>query len=379
VKYGTLLLALGFAGAIPLGMAFSLGACSESVGQPNAGGSSSGDAGPDADPLSTGTEIQVPTSEGARVYVKLSSPPAIVTPADPKNSKDWDIAFQGADAFTNSGVSGSGQGAAFGPIDPVVFFDDKAPDVPFTSIDRTGGAFVRWWFYDGSTHGLYSRFHVYGVKDGAKQWKVQVEGYYTERDGTAVSALYQVRWAEVTDTGSGPLQEVKGLDGTAGGTAGGPQAPVECLDLGTGARTMLSDSAAHASSAWHLCFRREDISVNGDQGGPRGVTATDFDIANVATEKLADVQKKTPDSEKAHFDAVQAKDFVGPTFRGDGVVTAFTQLWTVRGSNPLTPRQDAWYVVGADGKSKYLVGFPRFEGATATSVGKVVMRVKTVK
>lgn len=352
-------------------------ACDESVKtDPKAAGT---DAGPDADPLSIGTELKVTVPATGRVYVKLAAPPAIATPADPKSSKDWDLAFEGVEAYTNSGVSGSGQASAFGPLDQSAFLDDLAPEVPFLSTDRTGGAFVRWWAYDGAAHALYSRFHVFGVVDGAKRWKVQVLGYYTDRDGAPVSALYQLRWAEVTDAGVGPIQELKGIDGTAGGAQGTDATPSECLDLGTGARTSLTPEQARASSAWHLCFRREDISVNGELGGPRGVGAVDFQAAATATEKLTDVAARTADGEKARFDAITAKDFQGQTFRGDRVVTAFTGLWTERGVTPPVPRRAAWYVVGADGKSKYLVGFQRFENATDKTVGDVFMRVKPVK
>ncbi|MBC7017941.1 hypothetical protein, partial [Salmonella enterica] len=94
---------------------------------------------------------------------------------------------------------------------------------------------------------------------------------YGVRDGAPTSALYRVRWAEVTAAGSGPVNELADLDGTAGGPQGKPDAKSECLDLGTSARTMLTTAEARASSAWHLCFRRQDISVNGEVGGPRGV------------------------------------------------------------------------------------------------------------
>ena len=47
--------------------------------------------------------------------------------------------------------------------------------MPFLAADSTGGAFIRWWFYGGAPdHALYSRYHLYGIKDGDKQYKVQV-------------------------------------------------------------------------------------------------------------------------------------------------------------------------------------------------------------
>lgn len=356
-------------------------ACSEEVGagaKNDAGASPESDAGDDPGAaFNAGEELLVPVPETGRVYAKLESPPAVVSPADPTTDLGWDLAFEGLDVFTNSGPSGAGASLAFGPLDPIAFLDDVAPQVPFLTADKAGGAFIRWYFYEGApNHGLYSRFHVFGVKDGDKLYKVQILSYYGKRDGAAVSALYRVRYAEVGQ----PAKEAVDLDGTAGGTtAGDPSASSECLDLGTGARTMLTTDEARASSAWHLCFRRQDISVNGEEGGPRGVGAIDFDAEKTATEKFEDVLDLTPESEIARFDAIDAASFEGQTLRGDRVVSAFSGLWTERGVTPAAPGKFAWLVIGPDGKKKYLVGFARFDGATATSPGTIAMRVKAVK
>ena len=252
---------------------------------------------------------------------------------------------------------------------------DTAPDVPFLTGDKSGGAFIRWYFYEGApNHALYSRYHVFGVKDGDKVYRVQVLGYYGKRDGAPVSALYRIRYAEVGQ----PPKEAVDLDGTAGGTTGG-DAPAECIDLGSGQRMMLTAADARASRAWHLCFRRQDISVNGEIGGPRNVGALDFDVDKVANETFDEIAVRTPESELARFDAVTAANFANQTFRGDRIVSAFSGLWTERGAVPAAPGKFAWLVVGADGKTRHLLGFSRFEAATTTSPGTIVMRVKTAK
>jgi|GEM_PF-1097557 len=361
--------------------AFALGACSDSAAAKPDGGAptSDGGAGDDGgDSFTAGAELRVPVPATGRVYVKLGTP-AVVTPADPKNDKGWDLAFEGLDVFTNSGPSGNGGGSAFGPLDTIVFLDDVAPAVPFLAPDTTGGAFLRWYFYGGAPdHALYTRYHVYGVKDGAKTYKVQVLNYYGVRDGAPTSALYRVRWAEVTAAGSGPVKELADVDGTAGGPQGAVDSPSECLDLGTGARTMLAPSAARQSNAWHVCFRRQDITVNGEVGGPRGVGAVDLDADKTASETLSDVVSRDDASELPRFDAVNAEKLANQTFRGDRVVSVFGTLWLAQGASPPAPARSAWLVVGAD-RAKYLVGFARFEGATATSPGTIVMRVKPVK
>jgi hypothetical protein len=352
-------------------------ACSDSAGS-KASSATSAEAGADGDTFSSSAELQVPVGAG-RVYVKLATPPALVTPADPKTDKGWDLAFEGLDVLTNSGPSGAGLGASFGPLDPIVFIDDAVPATPFLATDTTGGAFIRWWFYGGSVanHALYTRFHMYGVQDGAKQYKVQVLNYYGLRNNAPISALYRVRWAEVTAAGSGPIKDVADLDGTADQADAAGKS--ECLDLGTGARTLLTAAEARTSSAWHLCFRRENISVNGEVGGPRGVGAVDLDAASSPTESLSGVVQKTPESEQARFDAVTAASLAGQPFRGDRIVSGFGTLWLERGVTPVAPAKSAFVVRGADNASMYLVGFARFDGATATSPGTVVMRVKSVK
>lgn len=356
-------------------------ACSEEVGKkndagpPGVTGTDGGDEGGGTSDFDVGEELKVPVPDGKRVFVSLASPPSLKEPADPANDPSWDLAFEGYDVFTNSGPSGGAAGGAFGPLDTITFLDSAAPQVPFIANDETGGAFLRWWFYSGSPdHVLYSRFHVYGVKDGDKLYRVQILGYYGKRDGSAavVPAIYKIRYAEVGQ----PAKELDLVDGT--GTAA--DAPNDCVDLGTGAKVRHTPAEALTASDWHLCFRRESISVNGEAGGPRGVTAVDLDATSTSSETLAGVSELTAESEGPKFDAVTAASFDGQTFRGDRVVSAFSSPgWLDKNASPPAPAKAAWLVVGAGGDKRYLVGFSRFEGATATTPGTVVMRVKPVE
>jgi hypothetical protein len=364
------------------GIAAVLFACSthELAGPPGAaaaldGGANAPEAGADSG-FNSGEEVRVPVPASGRAFVKLASPPAVVTPADPATDTTWDMAFGGVDAFTNSGPSGAGQAAAFGPLDGVVFLGSTVPDVPFVNSDVTGGAFANWFAYDQNAHVIYSRYHVFGIKDGDKTYKVQILDYYDHPDaGDATGARYHIRYAELGQ----PDKELAAIDGTAGGMNPSPDTPSACVDLGTGQTTMLSEAQARASSAWHLCFRRTNISVNGEAGGPRNVGAVDLDAAKTAGEKLSDITQETAASELGRFDAVSPASFANQTFHGDHIVSEFTGQWTDGSPGVLTPLQVAWLVVGADGSATYLVGFERFEGATATSLGTVVMRVKAVK
>jgi hypothetical protein len=353
-------------------------ACSDSAGPKANAASSSVDAGLDGPAFTSGTELRVSVPETGRAFVKLS-PPSVVTVADPKASPEWDLAFEGLDVFTNSGPSGSGQGASFGPLDAITFIGDAAPQVPFLSPDKTGGAFVDWYKYEGApSHALWSRYHVFGVKDGARLWKVQILTYYGQRDGASISGLYKIRYAEITGGTASAVQEVN-LDATAGGAQAAPTTPSECIDLGSGARTMLTPEAARTSNAWHLCFRRQTISVNGELGGPRGVGAVDLEADKVAAETIDALKALTGDTERARFDAVTAASFDGKTFRGDRVISGFGDSWMNTKVSPIEPAYSAWLVVSASGKEKFLVGFSSFESPTTKSPGTVVMRVKPVK
>ena len=63
-----------------------MAACSDSAGD-KASSSGGADAGTDGEvSFDTGEELRVAVPASGRVYVKLKSPPAVVTPADPKSN-----------------------------------------------------------------------------------------------------------------------------------------------------------------------------------------------------------------------------------------------------------------------------------------------------
>jgi hypothetical protein len=162
--------------------------------------------------------------------------------------------------------------------------------------------------------------------------------------------------------------EAADLDATAGGRQAAPDAPSVCLDLSSGRRTMLAPEAARASRDWHLCLRRQTISVNGGIGGPGEVGAVDLQAGHA--EDLATVMQRTAETERARFEAVTAADFEGKRFEGDRVVSGFGDAWSSSVAS--------WLVVDATGKQKFLVGFGAFENRTTKSPGTVVMWIKPV-
>lgn len=327
-----------------------------------------------------GATLEVAIEFGERAFVELATP-AQLARAPAADSKDWHLAFEGLDVFTNGGVSGPGSGSAFGPLTPATWLWDTAPAVPLLSRDRAGGAFVDWYDYDGTTHQLFSRYHVYGVLDGERFYKVQILSYYGEVAGAPVGARYHLRYAEVGSAGNRPTTELESLDASAGGPKGGDEEPSICLDLATGASAPLTVAEARASDAWHVCLRRDAIAVNGGESGPRGVSAVDLDAAQTASETEAEVQARSAESELARFDAVDLRTLadVALRWRTDGIVTAFSDKWLDFDAEPTRPTDEAWLVIAPDGTTKFLVAFDSLSGDLTRGSATLSLSVKTVR
>lgn len=329
--------------------------------------------------------VSVPSSGEALVDLGT---PAVLAPskAEARPALGWDLGFRGFEVFTNGGVSSSGAGAAFGPLTLPTFLSDTAPAVPFLTPDQAGGAFRGWFAYDGESHVIVSRFHVYGLRDGERWFKAQVLSYYGGRGGET-SSRYALRYAEVSPSAGDDLGEIGAtralteLDASAGGDAKNPAAPSTCVDLANGAVLSLTPAEAQLSLAWQLCFRRDGISVNGGTGGPRGVTALDLDAARRPGELVSELRTLTPESELSRFESIGASELLAAAadFRPDGLVTAFTDRWLVPASTPPLPESGVWLVLGGDGASNYLVVFEGFEHVSESGPGTVRMRVKAVQ
>lgn len=324
-----------------------------------------------------GRELRIVVDGDTPTLVQLSTASEVEIAGDYQVSGDWDLAFQGWDLFTNGGASGSGKGAAFGPLPFSYFWAASDPeDVPFLIEDKAAGAFRDWYFYDGQWHALYSRFHAYGVKSGERLFKVQLLGYYGEVQGAPISGLYQLRYAEVTPEATGGLIEVANIDATAGGLSGGDDEPSTCLTLGTGEQHALSPAAALASSVWDLCFRRDAVTVNGGLGGPGGVTAVDLDAAQTTAETLDAIKALTAERAEASFAELDYGALTAPhaKYHGDRIVSAVSQAWLDG-----TAQDATWLVSGADGRSRYLLAFSPLEDSSTEAAGTVVMRIQQVR
>lgn len=350
-------------------------ACSSEAASPPA---EEGSAGA---PSGDGEALAISVGPNARTLVELSSPSIVEAKGQGESSIAWDLALQGRSVFTNGGISGPGNASAFGPLSAPTYLSDTAPEVPLLLKDRAGGAFIDWYDYGGATHQLFSRYHVFGLRDGERFFKLQVLGYYGERLGAPVSAIYRIRYAEVTASGVGETHELGDIDATAGGSQDSDDEPSACVNLDTERTSMLTPADAAASDAWHVCFRREAISVNGGLSGPRGMAAVDLQAEETADETEDDVQSRTADSELSKLDDVDYATLSDASlvYAEDGVVTAFGQRWLEPGSNPLAVSASVWLVLGADGASKYLVRFSELSGDPAEDAAMLSLEAKLVR
>lgn len=330
-----------------------------------------------------GSELIVEVRGEEPVYVELQTPAQLESDGENAPSK-WDLQFRSLEIFTNGGASGRGVGAAFGPGDPLDFLFDDVPEVPFLRTDRAGGAFLQWYLYEGAGHSLWSRGHVYGVRSGDDYWKVQILGYYGEVQNAPVSALYQLRYAKVGGgAGADPaaeMVEVANLDATAGGATLDETTPSACLDLQSGERRALSLSEASKRDDWHLCFRRDAISVNNEPSGPGDVVAVDLDAAKTLEESAQSVQALTADSLLPGFQRVDYETLTDPRLEyiRDGVVSAFGRRWFTRDGERIIPSDASWFVRSGDARHYYLVIF-RSVSALEGGGYRVEMRVREVK
>jgi len=203
-----------------------------------------------------------------------------------------DIAFEGLDIYTNSDLRPAPSPRSARTSRSSSSATRSATFLSWRRQDR--GAFLRWYAYDNVNHVLDSRFHVYGVKDGDKTYKVQVLSYYAK--------LRVRRRTRSTTCGgrksrrrSGPLSDVK-IDGRAGG----PAAPAteRAAAWISAPRVDVVDARRRADLervARVLSPRKHQRQWRSRR--TRGVGAVDFDADKTASETLAMVTARPRERE----------------------------------------------------------------------------------
>ena len=204
----------------------------------------------DLAPIGATTDGGVPTSEqvrtavidasrkGAWVYLDLDTG---AQATDAALLGGWDLALSRFDVKLNGGVSDTGEVQA--AVLPSARFDalTGAPTAGWDS-DRADGADddarpdylassreTGWWDYDGASHKLTPRAHVYVIRsDAGSFYKLVVRSYSNRADS---SGHPELAWAKITPP-AGPLtpRDASAVDVTtraseaaydAGGAAGG--------------------------------------------------------------------------------------------------------------------------------------------------------------
>jgi hypothetical protein len=136
---------------------------------------------------------------GGPIYVDFSTG-AITDPTDPGNSTDWDLEFNNYEVHQNASMFGPGQCGTYevwqDQTDPTDYYETpSAPTAPQAYFaDSFGSVMANWYNYDGDTHILTSKNHVYAVRIGDHYYKLQIISYYKDIGGTPVSGWYTFRW-----------------------------------------------------------------------------------------------------------------------------------------------------------------------------------------
>jgi hypothetical protein len=150
----------------------------------------------------SGTGVSDTVDGSAGIFYYDFSAGMATAPADPQNSLDWDIKVSSYDVFLNSSFSGIGDAAA----NPAYWLIDMADSSDFDAYseaisvpqayfqDQEGSVFTDWYDYDGATHTLSSKGHVYLVMVGGSTYKLEIETWYGD---TGESANFIFHWEQL--------------------------------------------------------------------------------------------------------------------------------------------------------------------------------------
>lgn len=332
------------------------------------------DAGSDHDAGLPGEAMRIDVASRDAVFLNLKRRRVVSVARD---SLDWDLRFEGFRVFTNSGPSGPGDGAAFGPSDELDLLFDTVPAVPLRP-DRAVGPLSAWYLYQGGV--IYSRYHLYGVRKGDRLWKLQILSYYGQRSGQDTSGLYQLRYAPVGEAGSEATVTVMDLDATGGGdTATNESSVAGCLDFASGDVFPLSRGELDSSLDWDVCFLRNDAFANGGLSGPGAVTVADLDPEAVLS--VDDLGALTEQAELERFDAVDLATLTDPNlhyYADEQIASFFDDAWVDAPGADAQPTPGTFIVRSADGQRYYVLLCTSIDGATDEAPGMLTFRVKEV-
>lgn len=211
-----------------------------------------GDDTGSAGSLAAGDAVIDATSETDWVYLDLSAA-ALVTPATPEDSAEWDLGFRRYKTKLNGGISGTADMAV------VPFFETDyntalaAPtggwvtDVADADADGDPEYALDTWFdYDSDTHQVTPADVIYVVRDAAGELlKLQFLEYY---DDAGTPGFVHIRWGPLADEQEDPDEDTGDTGERACST---DPAAVTTTDLGGGVFQSLAWTGSEEET---ICF-----------------------------------------------------------------------------------------------------------------------------
>lgn len=131
--------------------------------------------------------------------------------------------------------------------------------------------------------------------------------------------------------------------------------------------------SAGESANWDLAFFATNVTTNGGQAGPGGVTAAC--ICQNASASGEQVLAMSPESELPDFDAVTSVP-AGTVFVSDVLTPAITGWYTGSGATAVADTTKSWLVRLADSSSFALVRVRGINGASASNPGIVTLEYR---
>jgi len=200
--------------------------------------------------------------------------------------------------------------------------------------------------------------------------------------GTQCTAARKTHLVPIAKVSTGEVKVVSTADGvttlyvdaSAGGAMEAAKSPRVYIKL-TGEKVAIDDDEAFDSIEWDLALKRVDVYTNGGDAGPgKGGAARiqkDFDDVTVADADAAEIEPEK------FFD----EECVGRKDEAEFIVTSFSGWYDYTvGAGPSVKPGVSFIVRGADGTSRYKLGFVSYTGTSAggtdgPATGRFIVKV----
>lgn len=289
-------------------------------------------------------------------YVSLQSQ-AVVTPADPAGSTEWDIAFNATNVMLNGGQAGPGgvtgyclcQNSAANPDAATVLAYTAAGESADFSAVTAAMAPAATAFVADELNPAIDGWYV-GTAGAAatvaadRAWLVRL------RDGNGYAKLRVVSMVGATAATPGAVTLEYAVQPTADAPLGAPATIVATVPAGGSARLDLLGGATTASATdWDLRFDGWTVRLNGGaSGGGKAAAAA-------ATEPFADIATAVTAAQAYRADAYAGVFAAHPWYRynlaGDHAVSPLFDVYLLRRGDRLYKLQITDYY-GAAGEPR---------------------------